>query len=315
MRNLKTLVAALAITMTMGVFAGCSSAGNSDNKAQSTAAPTSSTQSSAPAKASPEVEGTITAAGSTALQPLADKAKEPFMKKNPKATVNVQGGGSGTGLTQVAQGAIEIGNSDITAEEKFTGDTAATAKTLVDHKVCVVAFAPVVNSKVKIDNLTKQQAIDIFTGKITNWKDVGGDDLKIVVVNRPTSSGTRAVFKKYALDGNEEVQGKALTEDSSGAVKSAIEQTEGSIGYLASSYLNDKANLNGIKMLKFDGVEMNKDNVTSGKYAIWSYEHMYTKGEAKDLTKAFLDYMVSDEVNPFTEQLGYFAIKDMKVTK
>lgn len=315
MKNFKTLVAALAVTMTVGLFAGCSNAstGTSDNKAQSSAP--STTSQNAGASKSPEVEGTITAAGSTALQPLADKAKEPFMKKNPKATVNVQGGGSGTGLTQVAQGAIEIGNSDITAEEKFTGDTAAMAKTLVDHKVCVVAFAPVVNSKVKIDNLTKEQVIGIFTGKITNWKDVGGDDMKIVVVNRPTSSGTRAVFKKYALGGNDEVQGKALTEDSSGAVKSAIEQTEGSIGYLASSYLNDKANLNGIKMLKFDGVEMNKENVTSGKYTIWSYEHMYTKGEAKDLTKAFLDYMVSDEVKPFTEQLGYYAIKDMKVTK
>lgn len=292
--SLKVLVAALAITMTAGVFVGCGSKNNETTNNKT------------------EISGSITAAGSTALQPLAEQAAKKFTESNPNATVTVQGGGSGTGLTQVMQGAVEIGNSDIFAEEKLKPEE---AKTLVDHKVAVVGFGIVVNEKVKVDNLSKADVIKIFTGEITNWKEVGGDDLKITVINRPKSSGTRATFKKYALDGKEEVEGKALTQDSSGAVKKTIEETEGSIGYLATSFLNDKANLTGIKVLKFDGVELNKENITNGKYTIWSYEHMYTKGEPKGLTKAFLDYMVSEEVKPIIEKLGYIPVADMKVTR
>jgi phosphate transport system substrate-binding protein len=210
------------------------------------------------------------------------------------------------------QGAVDIGNSDIFAEEKLKAEE---AKQLVDHKVAVVSFGVVVNNKVKVDDLKQEDVIKIFAGEITNWKQVGGDDLAITVINRPKSSGTRAVFKKYALQGKDEVEGKALTEDSSGAVKKTIEATDGAIGYLAGSYLSNKENLGSLKILKFNGVEMNKENVTTGKYPIWSYEHMYTKGEAKDLTKAFLDFMVSNDVKPLVEKLGYIPIADMKVQR
>lgn len=297
-KNIKVLITALAITMTAGVFAGC---GNTDN-GTTTEDNTNKT----------EISGSITAAGSTALQPLAEQAAKKFGEKNTNATVTVQGGGSGTGLTQVMQGAIDIGNSDIFAEEKLKE---AEAKELVDHKVAVVGFGIVVNDKVNIDNLSKAEAIKIFTGEVTNWNQVGGNDLKITVINRPKSSGTRATFKKYALDGKDEVEGKALTQDSSGSVKKTIEETEGAVGYLATSFINDKTNLGGVKVLKFDGVELTNENITSGKYTIWSYEHMYTKGEPKDLTKAFLDYMVSDEVKPIITQLGYIPVTDMKVTR
>ncbi|TDT51234.1 phosphate ABC transporter substrate-binding protein (PhoT family) [Fonticella tunisiensis] len=255
--------------------------------------------------------GTITAAGSTALQPLVEQAAAEFKKKYPDATVNVQGGGSGTGLTQVAQGAVEIGNSDIYANEKSGIDAAA----LVDHKVAVVGFAVVTNPNVKVDNLTKDQLIKIFTGQITNWKEVGGQDLAIQVINRPKSSGTRATFKKYALDNKEEIEGKALTQDSNGAVKQAIQQTEGAVGYLALSYLSTEEGRKGLNILKLDGVEANKENITSGKYPIWSYEHMYTKGEPSGLTKTFLDFMASDEVKPIIEKLGYIPTTDMKVSR
>ncbi|MDI3481187.1 MAG: phosphate transport system substrate-binding protein [Tepidanaerobacteraceae bacterium] len=254
-----------------------------------------------------EVSGSITAAGSSALLPLVEQAASQFMSKHPDAKINVQAGGSGTGLKLVSEGSVDIGNSDIFAEEKLDADK---AKELVDHKVCVVGFATVVNPNVKVDNLTKQQLIDIFTGKITNWKEVGGDDQKIVILNRPPSSGTRATFKKYALDGQEEAQGIALTEESSGAIKKAIADTPGSISYLALSYVD-----NSVKALKLDGVEPTVENITSGKYPIWSYEHMYTKGEPTGLTKAFLDYMVSDEVKSLVTELGYIPISDMKVSR
>jgi phosphate transport system substrate-binding protein len=229
------------------------------------------------------------------------------MEKNKDVNVQVQGGGSGTGLKQVSEGGANIGNSDVYAADKLPADK---AKELTDHKVCVVGFATVVNPKVKVDNLTKKQLIDIFTGKITNWKDVGGDDMKIVIINRPSSSGTRATFKKYALDGAEEAQGKALTEDQSGTVKKAIAETDGAISYLALSYI-DKT----VKALKYEGTEANVENITSGKYPIWSYEHMYTKGEATGAVKAFIDYMTSDEFKASISELGYIPNSEMKTSR
>jgi phosphate transport system substrate-binding protein len=237
-----------------------------------------------------------------------EQVADQFMQKDANAKISVQAGGSGTGLAQIAQGSIDIGNSDLFASEKLTS---AQSAGLVDHKVCVVGFATVVNPGVTVDNLTKQQLQDIFTGKITNWKDVGGSAQPITVINRPTSSGTRATFKKYALDGMEEAQGM-LTQDSSGAVAKTVAGTPGSISYLALSYASSNKT---VKMLKLDGVDPTNDNITSGKYPIWSYEHMYTKGDPQGLAKAFIDYMTGDEVKPLIQQLGYIVSSDMTVSR
>jgi phosphate transport system substrate-binding protein len=259
-----------------------------------------------------EVSGLVTASGSTALQPLAEQAGKSFTEKYPDAIINIQGGGSGTGLTQVMQGAVDIGNSDISAEDKLKPEF---ANQLVDHKVCAVGFGVVVNNKVKIDNITKEELIKIFTGEIKNWKEVGGEDIPIAVINRPKSSGTRATFKKYALEGRDEVQGKVLTQDSSGAVQKTIQSNEGAIGYLASSFLYQNLAKSQLKLMKIDGVEMSKENISNGSYKIWSYEHMYTKGEPKGLTKMFLDYMVSKEVEPVIEKLGYIPTSSIEATR
>lgn len=291
-RNNSRILSVVLVIATVIFFVGCNK--NDNNNAEKGAT------------------GLVTAAGSTALQPLVEQAGIKFSEKNPDAIINVQGGGSGTGLTQVMQGAVDIGNSDINAEDKLKPEY---AKQLVDHKVCVVGFGVVVNKKVNIDNLSSEDLIKIFTGEITNWKEVGGNDLNITVINRPKSSGTRATFKKYALNGKDEVQGKVLTQDSSGAVQKTIEANDGAIGYLASSFLKNVSDKSEMKVLKIDGVEMNKENISNGKYKIWSYEHMYTKGQPKGLTKIFLDYMISSEVKPLIEKLGYIPITDMKVSR
>lgn len=296
-KSLKLMVAALAVAMTAGIFTGCSS----KNEVGQT--PTT------PESGKVALKGSITAAGSSALQPLAELASKTFADKNPEATVNVQGGGSGTGLKLVSEGSVEIGNSDIYANEKEGIDAA----TLVDHKVCVIGFAAVTNPKVNVQSLTKAQLIDIFTGKIKNWKEVGGADIAITIINRPKSSGTRATFIKYGLDGKEEATG--LTQDSSGAVKQAVTQTDGAISYLALSYFADEANKAGLNVLKIDGVEPTAENISTDAYKIWSYEHMYTKGEPTELTKAYLDYMVSDEMKASITKLGYIPMGDMKATR
>ncbi|HHW42997.1 phosphate ABC transporter substrate-binding protein PstS family protein [Desulfofundulus thermobenzoicus] len=257
-------------------------------------------------QAGAEISGNLTAVGSTALQPLVEEAAKQFMAKNPKAQVTVQGGGSGTGLTQVASGAADIGNSDIFAEEKSGID----ASQLKDHKVCVVGMAAVVNPGVKVDNLTKKQLQDIFTGKVTNWKEVGGPDQKITVIHRPKGSGTRATFKAFALDGVEETA-SGMEQESSGTVKKMVAETPGAISYLALSYID-----NSIKAVKLDGVEPTVENIVTGKYPVWAYEHMYTKGEPTGLKKAFLDYMVSNDVQgTLVEKLGYIPITRMKVER
>ncbi|MFS0558477.1 phosphate ABC transporter substrate-binding protein PstS family protein [Brevibacillus sp. 179-C9.3 HS] len=292
----------IALTCVGALLAGCGSGNTAQTPAPAQQPAGEQSNSGSTTKPSGEP---VTAVGSTALQPLVEQAAKDFMAKNAGAQIQVQGGGSGTGLSQVASGAATIGNSDIFAEEK----KGIPANELVDHKVAVVGMAAAVSPQVKVDNLTKQQLIDIFTGKITNWKEVGGDDMKITLVNRPKSSGTRATFSKFALDGQEEAEG--ITEDSSGTVRKIIAETPGAIGYLALSYFNDT-----VKPLKLDGVEANAENITSNKYPVWAYEHMYTKGEATGDAKAFLDFILTDEVQKKTvTDLGFLPITDMKVER
>lgn len=246
--------------------------------------------------------GSITAVGSTAMLPFIEEASQQFMGVNPNIQISVQGGGSGTGLSQVFSGAVAIGNSDIFAEEKEGVDVSK----LTDTKICVVGVTPVVNPGVTIDNLTKKQLIDVFTGKITNWKEVGGSDQKIVLINRAKGSGTRTTFKAYALDGNEETAG-GMEIDSSGQAKKTISDTPGAISYVALPYVD-----NTIKVIKIDNIEPNEENIISGKYPVWSYEHMYTLGEPTGAKKAFIDYMLTSDAQNIVAKLGFIQIAKMK---
>ncbi|MBC2324033.1 phosphate ABC transporter substrate-binding protein PstS family protein [Listeria booriae] len=291
-KRLLGLVAVLA-AFTL-IIAGCGNSSSSSDKANGNSTKDSAT-----------TEGSITAVGSTALQPLVEAASKQYTAENPKAQINVQGGGSGTGLTQVQQGAVDIGNSDVFAEEKDGVD----ASKLVDHKVAVVGMAPVVNKDVGVKNISKQQLIDIFTGKITNWKEVGGKDEKITVINRAEGSGTRATFEKWGLDGATPI--KAQEQDSSGTVRKIVSETPGAISYLAFSYIDDS-----IQGLSLDNVEPKEENVATNDWKIWAYEHMYTNGEPKGLTKSFLEYITSEDVqNDLVPQLGYQSIHSMKVER
>ena len=253
-----------------------------------------------------ELSGSLVISGSSAMQPLVAAAAEEFMAENPKVDIQVNAGGSGTGLSQVAEGSVQIGNSDVFAEEK----EGVPADQLVDHKVAVVGMTAAVNPKVGIKDIKKEDLIKVFTGKITNWKELGGENQKIVLVNRPDSSGTRAVFNQFALDGATPAEG--ITEDSSNTVKKIISETEGAIGYLAFSYFTDDS----VTPLAIDGVKPTEENVQSGKFPIWAYQHSYTKGEAEGLAKAFLDYLMSDDIqNTLLKEQGYLPVTKMKVER
>jgi phosphate transport system substrate-binding protein len=239
--------------------------------------------------------GSITTSGSTALQPLIAAAARQYQSACKGATITVNGGGSGTGLSQVVQDAVQIGDSDVTAESKLS---AADAAKLVDHIVARQGWIVVTNKDVTgVTNLTTQQNIDIWTGKIANWSQVGGPDLPIVLVFRPQSSGTRATFKKVVLGGATEASGgQTLTEDSNGAVTTAVSRTDGAISVIGFAYYNDPANKPLLNGLSLDGVEATIANMTSGAYKLAADGHMYTNGQPTGLTKAFLDYMMGPDV-------------------
>lgn len=245
---------------------------------------------------------TITAVGSTALQPLMEAAAEQYTTEHTGVNINVQGGGSGTGLSQIATGAVNMGNSDLFAQEK----EGINPKGLVDHLIAVDGVAVVTNKQAGIKNLTTKQLIAIFTGKVTNWRQVGGKDLPITVINRTAGSGTRVTFERYGLKNTPSMT--AQEQDSSGTVRQIVSSTPGAISYLSFGFVN-----NTITTPTLNNIAPTKQNVQTNRWPIWSYEHVYTHGEAKGLTKKFLQYLTSDTVQKsLFSSLKYIQVDQMQ---
>jgi phosphate transport system substrate-binding protein len=263
------------------------------NQKSSTSTTTTTTQSSAGAP------GSITVAGSTALLPLVKQAAVDYQTKHPDAKISVSGGGSMTGITQAAQKGVDIGDSDVLASNQ---------PSLVDHQVAVVPFGVVVNPATQVKNLTTAQIREIFAGKVTNWSQVGGKSQQITIINRPRSSGTRAVFVQKIMSGQQPSE-SGLTQDSSGTVATMIAQTPGAVSYLAMSYVKPGQQV----AVSIDGVAPSAANVESGKYPFWSFEHMLTNGQPSAQVADFINFVKTD--TSVLTSFGFIPTSAMKVAK
>jgi phosphate transport system substrate-binding protein len=294
---------ALAITMVISACGSSSTGSGSTPTATSGTTPTSSSSTLGTPGTFNCVTGSITASGSTALAPLVKAVAQQYSSKCSGATITVNLGGSKTGLANAEAGSVNIGNSDVPANTTTQAD-------LVDHQVAVVIFAVIVNKGVGVTNLTTDQLKGIYAGTFTNWNQVGGPNLPIVVVSRPASSGTRATFQKFILGGPEKIKGpSSLTTDSTGTVITEVSSTNGAIGYAASGPA--KAN-SGVTIVTIDGNAPSSTTVESNTYKFWNIEHMYTKGAASGLSQALIDYMTSPDAKTIAEQQDFIRITDMQ---
>lgn len=252
--------------------------------------------------------GKIVIAGSTALLPLTQQAAKEFKKINPKVSVSVSGSSSIAGPQSVTKGAATIGAVDWDATTDVPGFKAFSG--LKAHKIAVIPFATVVNKENPVKNLTTKQLQDIFSGKITNWKEVGGNDAPIVVMNRAHGSGTRVNYQLKALNGaafmskgdNYKEVGK------SGEMVTAVDTNPNAIGYVDFPYV--KGN---IKAVDLNGVAATTDNVINGTYKVWGYGYLVTKGEPKGADAEFIKYIQSSKFqNGSLAKLKFIPISKMK---
>lgn len=248
-------------------------------------------------RSSTDNQNALKIAGSTSVFPLITEISEEFKKEYPEYKVEVQAGGSNVGIQSVLTGAVSIGMSsrDLTEEEKGQG--------LKDHTIAYDCIAVIVHPSNNVDNLTLKQVRDIFSGKIKDWKEVGGKPGKIIVVNRDEASGTREAFKKLVL-GEEEFVDTAIVQPGTGQVKSFVSTTPEAIGYISLGMVDSS-----VKALKIEGVEPSIKTIKDGSYRIVRKLYLITKGEPEGLAKKFIDYVLSDKIQEEIVKKHYIPVK------
>jgi len=244
------------------------------------------------------LEGKIDIAGGTAHIPVMKDAAEQIMKANPKIRITIAGGGSGVGVQKVGEGLVDIGNTGRALKplevEKYG---------LKTFPFAIDGVATAVHPGNPVASLSPQQIQEIFAGKITNWKEVGGKDASINLFSRDEASGTREVFWEKLLKKGP-VAEKANIVPSNGAMKVALAQDPNAIGYLGIGHV-DKT----VKAIKLDGVEPTQENAKLGKYPVVRQLYMNTKGEPKPLVKAFIDYILSPIGSQIIQKHGYIPLR------
>jgi len=251
-------------------------------------------------------KSTITIAGSTTVLPIAQATAEVFMDKNPDINISVRGGGSSVGIASIISGTVDIGDASRHIKNKELTAARESGINIVEHIVANDGIAIVLNNSNPIDALTLSQLKDIYTGKIQNWKELGGKNMPIVVVSRDVSSGTFEVFNKLVLK-NAKGLDSALMLASNNAVVTTISTTPGAIGYVGLGYVTDK-----IKAVSVDGVKATEKTIQTKEYPISRTLQMYTRGIPTGIVKQYIDFVLSPEGQDIVEQQGFIRIMDDK---
>jgi phosphate transport system substrate-binding protein len=256
--------------------------------------------------------------GSDTMVNLGQAWAEEYMKQNPDVSVAVTGGGSGTGITALLNNTCDI--AEVSREMKGDEIKLAESRDFEPNKIVVAldGLAIVVNPANKVSDLTIDQLADIFTGKIKNWKEVGGRDAKIVLLSREVNSGTHVYFKEHVLrkgkaDGKEEFTPEALLLPSSQAIADEVSQNEDAIGYYGMGYITAKEKaINVMKDKNSPAEAPTMENVVSGAYPISRPLLMYTKGEPKGSVKMFIDYVLSPAGQEIVKKLDFVPVKPIE---
>lgn len=241
--------------------------------------------------------------GSTTVLPIAQRAAEVFMKKNPSIKVFVSGSGSGTGIKALIDGTTNIATSSREAKDKEVATGKEKGVTLAAHKIAIDGIVPIVHPSMKIDNITLEQLRDIYNSKIKRWKELGGPDRPISSVSRDTSSGTYEVWEGKILKGDK-VRPDALLVASNGQAVQTVAQNKFAIGYIGIGYIEKS-----VKVLKVDGRTASANSVRDGSWPIARPLFMYTNGKPSGVIAKFIDFMLSKEGQKIVNEVKYVSIK------
>lgn len=244
------------------------------------------------------LSGTISIAGSTTVQSLAETTALAFMEKYPDVTIDVQGGGSSVGVKSAGEGTTDIGNASREVKD-------SELETYPDLEIFTVArdgIAIAVHPSVDVEEVTMDQVRQIFAGEITNWSEIGGSDQEIFVVAREEGSGTRDAFVEIVM-GDSLIADTAVLQPSNGSVKTTVSTTEWSVGFLSMGYLDDS-----VKALKVDGVVASSATAAAGDYPVVRPLNMLTNGTPSELVQAYLDFVLSDEGQEIAVEEGWIAV-------
>lgn len=244
----------------------------------------------------------ITISGSTTVLPIAQATAEIFMDQNPEVNISVRGGGSSVGIASIIAGTVDIGDASRHIKAKELAAARERGINPYEYVVANDGIAIVVHKNNGVKNLTVQQIKDIYMGKISNWKDVGGPALPIVIISRDVSSGTFEVFNSLVLGGAAQVS-SALMLASNNAVVSAVEGTPGAIGYAGLGYLT-----NSVNVVKVDEVMPTKVTIQNKTYPIARTLHMYTNGKPKGIVRKYIDFILSAEGQKLVEEQGFISV-------
>jgi phosphate transport system substrate-binding protein len=223
----------------------------------------------------------ITAAGSTAFLPFAERLADQFMAAHPDVSVTVQGGGSALGIQSALSGAAQIGMADMV---QLPPEAAALRSVVVAQD----GIALVVNPANGVTNLTAEQARGIFNGAVRNWSEVGGEDRAITVVSREAGSGTRSSFEQIL--GGVALTPQAIIQDSNGTVRETVAQDPSAIGYLSHGLVNER-----VRQVALDGALATAEAIAAGQYKLVRPVFLLTKGEPGPGAREFIEYVLSPE--------------------